>query len=329
MDSSPSAPKLAVVIPCYRASRQVLAVIGEIPPAVAHIFVVDDGCPEKTGQLVETNCRDARVKVVYHPHNRGVGSAMVTGYRAALATDAEIVVKIDGDGQMDPAHLPALVRPIVSGAADFSKGNRFFHLEALQSMPLVRRVGNLGLTLLLKAASGHWHVSDPTNGYVAIHRRALELLPLHRLSRGYFFESSLLIQLNVIRAVVVDVPLPARYGAEVSSLSIWRVLFGFPPRLARGMITRVGWRYFFHDISAVTIFLVVGLTLFSGGLIFGAFHWWSGWRAGQLQSAGTVALAMLPIILGMQMLLQAMLLDVVEKPATTLQAINAGIFRKS
>ena len=181
-------------------------------------------------------------------------------------------------------------------------------------MPFIRRVGNLGLTLLTKAASGYWNISDPTNGYLAVRKDALALVNLHLLDRRYFFEISLLIQLNVIRALAVDIPIPAKYDDEQSSLSPLKILFSFPGKLLRGLIHRVWWRYFIYDINIVTIFLVTGILFFVGGGIFGAWRWGLNTTHEVHQSAGTVALAMLPMILGFQMLLQAVVLDTLQQP---------------
>ena len=172
---------VAVVIPCYRVSRHVLDVIAGIGPEVSRIYAVDDGCPEGTGALVEARCADPRLRVLRHGQNRGVGGAMITGYQAALAAGADIVVKIDGDGQMDPALIARFTRPIASGSADYTKGNRFHDLEDTQAMPRVRLFGNALLSLVNKVASGYWDVMDPTNGYTAIHRCALAALPLAKL----------------------------------------------------------------------------------------------------------------------------------------------------
>jgi len=313
-----SAPAIAIVIPCYRVSAHILDVISSIPAWVKGIYAVDDCCPERTADILASRCHDPRLRILRHSNNQGVGGATCTGYAAALADGFEVIVKMDGDGQMDPAFLPRLVHPIISRQADFTKGNRLYDLRALRQMPLARRIGNMGLTLLTKAASGSWHISDPTNGYTAIHQSALRLINLDRLSRRYFFESSTLIQLNIIRAVAVDVPIPARYGNEQSSLNIWRALFGFPPRLLRGLGQRVIWRYFIYDISAVTILLMAGGMLTFSGVAFGAYHWVIGALNGQFQSSGTIGIALLLIILGFQMLLQAVLLDVVDKPLAPL-----------
>jgi glycosyltransferase involved in cell wall biosynthesis len=309
-------PSVAVVIPCYRVKRHVLGVIQGLPAWVDFILVVDDACPEGSGRHVQENCRDPRVHVLQHAANGGVGRATITGYEEAVRLGAVIVVKMDGDGQMDPAYLPRLIHPISSGRADFTKGNRFYDLKALRSMPLLRRIGNLGLSFLTKAASGYWGIADPTNGYTAVHAKALGLLQLEGLSRRYFFESSMLIQLNIVRASVFDVPIPARYGDEVSSLSLWRAFFGFPIRLVQGFFRRLLWRYFIYDVTAVTLLLLVGSVLLLFGVSFGSYHWFLGQRSGQFQSAGTVALALLPSLLGSQLLLQAILLDVMDRPHT-------------
>ena len=230
---------VAVVIPCYRVSLQILDVVAAIGPEVDAIFVVDDACPEQSGHRVEDECAEPRVRVLRHAENRGVGGAMVTGYRAALAGGHDIVVKIDGDGQMNPALIPAFARPLAAGAADYAKGNRFFWLEGLVGMPRLRLLGNATLSFVAKAATGYWDVMDPTNGYTAIHRAALEALPLDKLDRGYFFESDMLFRLYTVRAVVRDIPMRARYANETSSLSLRRAATGFPGQVRVALLEAV------------------------------------------------------------------------------------------
>ena len=254
---------------------------------------------------------------------------MITGFRRALQEECDIIAKMDGDGQMDPANLATIVHPIASGLCDFTKGNRFVHLESLRVMPFARWMGNVGLTFLTKFASGHWHLSDPTNGYLAIHREALKLLNFKRLSHGYFFETSLLIQLNIIRAVAFDIPIPARYFGERSSLSVTRALFGFPPRLLWGLMNRLLWRYCFYDVNATTFCLIVGGIMTISGVSFGAYHWVEGSLSGQFQSAGVVALSLLPTIIGLQLLLQGLVLDVVDLPRLPLSELLGPRHRRT
>lgn len=308
-----------MVVPCYRVAGQVLDVLRRVGPEVAHIYVVDDACPERTGDRVERECTDPRVTVLRHAANQGVGGAVVTGYRAALADGCEIVVKIDGDGQMDPAFLPTMVRSIVGGRADYAKGNRFYDLELLRSMPALRLAGNAVLSLVNKAASGYWDVMDPTNGYTAIHRRALELLPLDKLDRGYFFESDMLFRLYTIRAVVRDVPMPARYEDEPSSLHIGRVVVAFPLKYLKAMLKRAFYSYLLRDFNAATVEFFLAIALGAAGTVFGIVKWIESDLTGTPATPGTVMLAALPIVIASQLLVSALDYDIGNVPREPLQ----------
>ncbi len=316
--ASPEGLRVAVVIPAYRAAHTIERVIGGIPAWVDAIYVVDDASPDETGARVRA-VTDARVRLLVHDVNRGVGGAMVTGYQQALRDSVDIYVKMDADDQMDPAYLPQLIEPLVSGRADYAKGNRFHDAEALRRMPLLRKVGNAGLSFLIKAASGQWHIFDPTNGYTAIHRTALTALDARRIHPRYFFESSMLISLRRADAVVEDVPMPARYGDESSHLSIARTLTDFPLLLLRHGLRRILWQYFVVDFNPVSLFLVCGVPLVAYGALFGLYHWIDSYRRNVLTPTGTVMLAVLPLILGFQLLLQAMVLDVQNLPKRALQ----------
>ena len=314
-------PQLAVVLPAYRVRDQVEAVVRSLVDIADNIIVVDDCCPEQSGAHLQKAFSHPKLQVLFHDKNQGVGGATTTGFQAALDAGADIIVKMDSDGQMEARYLGRLIAPLANGKADFAKGNRFYDLRALRSMPATRRFGNFGLTLLTKAASGFWHLSDPTNGFFAIRRNALDMVNFHLLDRRYFFEISLLVQLNVIRAVALDIPIPAKYGDEQSSLSPFKALVSFPSKLVASLFHRIWWRYFIYDINIVTIFLITGSILFFGGGTFGAYRWSQNWIEGHEQSAGTVALAMLPMILGFQMLLQAVVLDMMESPSTPISDI--------
>ena len=200
-----------------------------MPGYIKHIIVVDDASPDSTADLVTASAKeDDRILLIRHPSNQGVGGAMITGYRKALELGAQMVVKIDGDGQMDMDHLPELLQPLIDGRADYTKGNRFRDFKSLQKMPFIRRVGNMGWPFLPKLRQGTGTMFDPTNGFNAIRSEVLAQLPLDRIDRTYYFETSMLANLYLIGAVVKDVPMPARYQGEVSSLLIHRILFEFP-----------------------------------------------------------------------------------------------------
>jgi len=310
---------VAVVMPCYRVSGQVQDVIARIGPEVRQIFVVDDACPEHTGDFVERNCTDARVTVIRHAENQGVGGAMVTGYRAALASGADIVVKIDGDGQMDPALIPRFVKALAQGQADYTKGNRFYDLESLRAMPRVRLLGNAVLSLVNKISSGYWDVMDPTNGYTAIHRTVLSHLPLAKIDRGYFFESDMLLRLYTLRAVVRDVPMTAHYGDETSNLRVGRVLFTFPLKYLRAACKRVFYSYFLRDFNAGTLQLLGALVIGGAGALYGAAKWALSIRSGVAATSGEVMIAALPVLVGVQFLLGALQFDIQNVPRDPLQ----------
>ena len=305
---------VAVVIPSYRVTQQILGVISAIGPEVGRIYVVDDKCPEGSGSHVEAHCRDTRVVVLRHEANQGVGGAVMTGYRAAIAAGAKVIVKIDGDGQMDPALISSLVDPILIGEADYTKGNRFFDLEEVRSMPPVRLFGNAVLSLLTKLSSGYWDVFDPTNGYTAIHADIARHLPFGKISKRYFFESDMLFRLNTLHAVVIDVPMDARYGEEVSNLKITKIVGEFLVKHARNFTKRIFYNYYLRDISLASIELPLGIVMLVIGTAFGGWHWVMSVRDGVATTAGTVMLSALLILMGLQFVLAFLAYDIASVP---------------
>lgn len=317
--------RIAVVIPSYRVKDHILGVIEAIGDQCSAVYVVDDGCPDGSGRHVEAHGRDPRVRVLYHDRNRGVGAAVVTGYRAALEDGATVIVKIDGDGQMDPGDLPKVVAPIVDGTADYAKGNRFYHLDLLHRMPAMRIAGNAALSFITKFSSGYWDIFDPTNGYTAIHEAVARQLPLGRIATGYFFESDMLHHLGLLGAVVRDVPLDARYGDERSGISLPRAAVRFSLKHARNAARRLFYSYFLRDFSAASFELLLGLFLLTFGLVFGATQWVEWTSRGVGAYAGTVMLAALPVILGTQLLLAFLNFDVARVPR---QPLHPQIVRR-
>jgi glycosyltransferase involved in cell wall biosynthesis len=267
---------------------------------------------------VEDRCDDPRVRVISHDRNRGVGAAVLSGYRRALTDGAEIIVKLDGDGQMDPSLIPGLVAPIAAGEADYTKGNRFYRPEGIQGMPTLRLIGNAVLSFMTKFSSGYWSIFDPTNGFTAIHARVVEVLPLEKISEGFFFESDLLFRLNTVRAVVVDVPMDARYRAEASNLRISGVIGEFFAKHLRNFAKRIVYGYYLRNFSVASIELGVGLLLTTVGGLVGASSWIEGTRADVPATSGTVMLAALPVLIGFQLLLAFLSYDMQNLPREVL-----------
>ncbi|WP_286891872.1 glycosyltransferase family 2 protein [Achromobacter sp. UBA2119] len=312
-------PNVAVVIPSYKVRAHILGVIALIGPEVTAIYVVDDCCPDGSGQFVEQNAQDPRVRVVYHQENQGVGGAVMTGYQAALEEGAEVIVKIDGDGQMDPRLVPQFIGPILAGQADYTKGNRFFDLEAIRAMPKVRLLGNAALSFMTKLSSGYWDLFDPTNGYTAIHRDVASHLPLNKISRRYFFETDILFRLNTLRAVVIDIPMDAQYGDEVSNLKISKIVGEFFFKHVRNFTKRIFYNYYLRDMSLASFELPLGLVLLTLGGIFGITQWIESMNAGVSTPSGTVMLSALPVIIGTQLVLAFLGYDIASVPKRPFQ----------
>jgi glycosyltransferase involved in cell wall biosynthesis len=323
---SPAPTQVAVVIPCYRVTRHILGVISAIGPEVARIYAVDDKCPDSSGQFIQANCSDPRVQVIFHEQNQGVGGAVMSGYRAAIADGMAIMVKVDGDGQMDPALIPDFIAPILNGEADYTKGNRFFDLEQISAMPPVRLFGNAVLSLMTKLSSGYWDLFDPTNGYTAIHADAARHLPFGKISQRYFFETDMLFRLNTINAAVVDVPMDAHYGDEVSNLKISKIVTEFLAKHVRNFCKRVFYNYYLRNMSLASIELPLGLLMLLGGGIYGAVHWIESARAGLATAPGTVMLSALPVLMGTQLVLAFLAHDIASVPR---RAIHRPFRRKA
>lgn len=306
--------RVAVVIPCYRVTKHILSVLAAIGPEVYRVFVVDDCCPDHSGDFVRENCSDPRVVVLRNESNQGVGGAVMAGYRAAIEDSADIVVKIDGDGQMDPSLISQFIKPIVEGQADYTKGNRFFNLNQLREMPALRLFGNAVLSFLNKLSSGYWDIFDPTNGYTAIHTSIAKQLPYEKISARYFFESDMLFRLNLLRAVVRDIPMDAKYGDEVSNLKVTKVIGEFFVKHIRNFFKRVFYNYYLRDLALASIELPLGLILFLFGTGFGIYQWTHSVMDGVATPAGTVMLSALPTLMGLQLILAFLSYDISSVP---------------
>ncbi len=302
-------PKLSVVVPAFRAEATIASVIKQIPDYVDQIIVVDDASPDQTATIV-AGLNDRRIDLVRHTHNLGVGGAMVSGFKKALDSGAKLIAKVDADNQMDPRYLERFVAAALHCRCDYVKANRFGHIKSLSAMPRTRLAGNLILTFLTKFASGYWNIFDPQNGYIVITRKLLKRLDLDRLDQGYFFENSMLIQLNIMRARIAEIYLPAKYDAEVSSMKLPRIVLAFPGKLLRGYFYRIYHKYIFRSLSPFAVLAFFGLMAMTWGVLWGGVAWWASYTTRVAATTGTVMIALLPFLLGWSALLQAFVLDV-------------------
>lgn len=302
-------PNVVVVIPCYRVSEKILNVLGNVPPFVSKIIVVDDACPEKTGKIVKQSKFSKRVTVITNATNLGVGGAMKVGYLEAMRTKPDLVVKVDGDGQMNPRDISKFISPIMEKEYDYVKGNRFFSFENVSQMPLIRKIGNLALSFMSKLSTGYYEIFDPNNGFTAISGSCLGQIPLKNINNGYFFESDMLFQLNLLGAKVLDVSLPAIYNDERSSLRIWHALIIFPKNHLRNLFKRIIYTYYLRDFNVASVQLFIGTILFYWGIYLGLNTWLHNMSNNMASSPGTIVLVAILIISGLQLLLSFLSFD--------------------
>ncbi len=306
--------KIVVVLPAFKTKKTILSVIEKIGGDVSKIVVVDDCCPENTGNFVRKNCLDPRVEVLFNEENLGVGGAMIVGYEYAIEHNYDIAVKIDSDGQMDPSLLPEFILPFYQENIDYVKGNRFLRPGDLAMMPFHRIIGNAWLSFLNKFASGYWRIFDPTNGYTAIRVAVLKKINFDKLENRYFFESDMLYHLGMNRAVVVDVPIKGLYADEVSGLSAWKNFLPFLVKMIRNTLKRVFYQYFLRDFSVASLELLVGLVCIFSGVLFGVLRWYESVQLNIPATGGQVMLSALPIIIGVQCLIAFLNFDILNEP---------------
>ncbi|ANR80896.1 glycosyl transferase family 2 [Kosakonia sacchari] len=318
MENKPTEKTIAVVIPSYKVKKHILDVLNKFDSSVSAIYIVDDCCPEKTGDYVIKNCHDSRVKVLRHDNNKGVGGAVLTGYKQAMLDGHYCAVKVDGDGQMDPSILHHFTDPIVMNKADYTKGNRFYNPEDVKAMPTVRLIGNLALSFMQKISSGYWDLFDPTNGYTAINLNVLKLLNVNKIEERYFFESDILFRLGTINAVVIDIPMKSIYADEISNLKISDILFKFMKNHLKNTIKRIFYKYYLRDFSVASIQLPLSFILIIFGLVFGGTQWYDSIASNSTASSGTVMLASMPIIIGVQLFLSFLSYDMHTQPTRPL-----------
>lgn len=319
--------KIVAIIPAYKVSKFIVKLLDDLVNYVDTIVVVDDKCPEESGRIAESylkenekfNSNGKISKVIFHQQNFGVGGAMVSGYKEALELGGTVMVKLDGDGQMSPKLISKIIAPIIEERADYSKGNRFFMIESLKGMPALRVFGNSVLSIFSKFSHGYWNIMDPTNGFVAIHESVLRRIPLEKIEKRYFFENDMLFRLSTLRAVVCDVPMDSLYGDEKSSLNIPRVIKEFPPKFLIRFFKRIFYNYFLRDFTICTVELIFGVALVLFGFTFGIIKWLDSAAIGLPASAGTVMIAGLPIMLGLNLLIAALNYDILNTPSEPLQ----------
>lgn len=308
--------KTAIVIPFYNASKQIATVVAAIPDSFDAVIIVNDCSNDVLPESDISHAINDKIELIIlnSNSNLGVGGATKIGFKYALENGFDIIIKMDADNQMDAKFLPDLIKPLVNKKAEMTKGNRFSNRKLLKEMPVIRRFGNLFLSFLTKIASGYWHNFDPTNGYFAIKTSVLKKIDFDKLSNRYFFETSLLSQLYFEKARIKDITMPPIYADEKSSMQIWKMPILFSRNLLKIFIKRIFKTYFLYDFNITSIFILLGFPLFVFGLVFGIYNWIFYYNLQQLTPTGTLMIITLSIILGFQLLLQAIQGDIANAP---------------
>jgi glycosyltransferase involved in cell wall biosynthesis len=304
--------KIAAVVPAYNEEKLIGTTIGTMPDFVDLIVVVNDCSTDETSKRAR-NSGDPRVHVLDHETNTGVGGSILDGHALAMELGADVNVVMAGDAQMDPVYLPDLLDPIADHGYEFTKANRFFSRTSLTGMPKTRLIGSIVLSFATKVSSGYWNLFDPQNGYTAVRTSTLRRLDLNQVARGYEFENDLLIWLNIANARAKDIPIPARYGEEVSSMRLHRVAPRIASLLFRGFWRRMLLKHVLASFSPVALLFFTGLALVTFGLLVGVWVLYET-LGPPVASTGTVLLSVAPLLTGIHMLVSALLLDIQSTP---------------
>jgi len=303
-----------VVIPCFNVAEQIESVIQNIGSEVTGIVAVNDGSKDGTLQILESLKSDKRLYVIQNDSNLGVGGSTKRGFEFAFSHGASIAVKLDGDGQMDPSLISGLVAPIICGQADYVKGNRFINIDQVISMPKVRLFGNIALSFLTKLSSGYWEIFDPNNGFVAVSKKTFELIPTHKVDDRYFFESDMLFRLHLARAVVQDIPMPTKYGTEVSGLKESKAFFEFGYKHHKNFFKRIAIEYYLRDFNLGSIQLPMGLGLSLFGGVYGVLNFLHYHSLELPTPTGIQIVVAMSVLSGLQLLLSFFAFDISNSP---------------
>ena len=308
-----SKPIITVVIPAYKVTRQIESVLKSIGKGVDHIIVVDDECPDQSGVFAQ-KVKDRRIEIIFHERNLGMGGAMITGYKRALELNSDVIIKMDGDGQMEASRIPELIEPILNGKADYTKGNRFFEVEAIKEMPKLRIFGNFGLSFLTKISTGYWKIFDPNNGFTAISANALSRLPLNKIDPRYFFQPDILFRLYLNDAVIRDIPMSSVYNDEKSNLKVRLVLFEFPVKHLKNFLKRIFYSYYLKQFNLASLELPLGIGFATAGLIRGLSALSKSNESGIPTAPGVVVLVAILLLAGLQFILAFLNYDMANEP---------------
>ena len=302
----------AVVIPCYNEEKMITQTIKKIPEYIDHIIAVNDASTDDTiGVLNKLKKQYNKLIVVDNKVNQGVGGALIAGYDYAIKnTKATAIGIVAGDDQFDSSYLKAMLDDFIDQSADYVKASRFFHREAFKTMPKYRQFGNIFISLLTKFSTGYYSITDITNGCGWLRREIIKKVDFSIVEKRYDYETSMLTALSIANAKVIDHAVPAHYGDEKSTIKLiptaWRNL----KAVWKGFWRRIYYKYVLYGFHPVALFLFTGMFFLIISLLLAIFLLYVKLFAHQSPTAGSVMLAVLPFILGIQLTLTALTIDV-------------------
>jgi glycosyltransferase involved in cell wall biosynthesis len=306
--------KVAAILPCYNEEKLIGITIETMPDFVDEIIVVDDKSKDKTWDVIKKIAKtNKRVRPIHLEQNVGIGGAYVNGFEYALEHDADLIFTMAGDAQCNQDYMSTMIDTLIDTDADYVKANRFVHLEELKQMPRFRRIGNTFITILTKFSTGYYSIFDSQNGYGVFTRKTLQNLPFEHIGRRYDYENTLLIALAIMDAKVTDEAVPAIYGDEQSTIPVFRTSMRALRVVWRGFWKRIYYKYILVNFHPIALFLLLSLLLGLIGLGFGIYIIIDKIANGMSPSTGTVMLSVLPIILGFQLFLTAITMDMNKK----------------
>lgn len=302
--------RVGVVIPAYNEEKLIIRTLTTLPDYVDKVFVVDDCSVDKTLEILHKHAKkDKRLTVLHNEVNQGVGTSVVNGFKAALETDVDLVTVMAADAQCNPEYIHKMIDTLIDSESDYVKANRFIHLEDLAQMPTYRRIGNIVITILTKFSTGYYSIFDSQNGYGVFRRATLEALPFDQIGKRYDYENTLLIALSIMNAKVKDEAVPAIYGEETSSIPFFRTATRALKVLWNGFWRRIYYKYVLVNFHPIALFLFSGILFVLIGAGFSIEILLVKLFRGLSPSTGTVMLAALPLIVGFQLLLTSIIMD--------------------
>ena len=302
------------VIPCYKTPKAAIKVVNDCCKYVDLIICVDDFCPLNTGKEIEKSVKNKNVHIAYHKVNKGVGGAMKTGIKLALDSGADIIVKIDSDGQMPSKLIPKLIEPLKKGKAQFTKGNRFRDPNVLLKMPKIRFIGNFALSFLTKLSTGYWELFDPTNGFIAFTSTTIKLFNLNKIDNKFFFETDILFRCSLNDVKVSEIQMDAKYNNETSNLYPISEIPNFFVRHLIIFFKRILYHYFIYDFNPGSISLIFSLIFGATGFLLALFYFSKGLIT-QIETPGGIQTLFLALFfISLQFFINFVHYDVSQKP---------------